>query len=743
MKRRIIALRGKPMKQRYLHLLLCIIAGVSFLILPAAAVSGEKADGVLTVGVPADRCPIFYTDPETRELVGIGIDLMRDAASEAGYTVQFRTIEEETLKDALDNSAYDLLMPFGSAVESASGQSTIVSENLMQTPFTFVTIENKELPAISTLRVGMLKSLGAGIETLHQMFPDMKIMEYETMDDSVKALRAGEVDALLHNSYVWSYVLQKPVYHDLSVQPSEVFAMDFRAGTPDTPKGHEIIERLNDGITSMSDIQRQAVILDYTSRKLYQYDISDYLYQYGVLILLIFLLFIAVIAIGMLRIKNVKLENEEKLRQVLDHDPLTGVLSTQGFRKRVEELLRLHKDTPYCLSYCNIRNFKYINASLGRDAGDELLKFWAEKFLEYLSKDEAIGRLTADHFVILRRLRDKEDMKVDEVNVIKPVENFFIHQGKDTRVRICCGIYLLTPKDFRNINVDQMIDLARVAEQRARENRKTDYEFYNPEQWERGRQIAEIVNLLPKALADGDIQVWYQPQVDYQTGKLIGAEALCRWDHAKLGMLYPDGFITVLEDAGLIYELDCFVWDSVCEDLHRWNQQGQYRAVSVNVSRNDITEDRDIPELFRALIQKYDLKVDQLRIEITETAFAEKSELLIRTTEKLKSYGFKVEMDDFGSGYSSLHMLKEVPVDRIKLDLHFLTGTGDQEKGRKIITYIIQMVHSLGLELIAEGVETKEQAEFLKQKGCSEMQGYYFYRPMPVHDFEEVVRTQN
>ena len=743
MKRRIIALRGKPMKQRYLHLLLCIIAGVSFLILPAAAVSGEKADGVLTVGVPADRCPIFYTDPETRELVGIGIDLMRDAASEAGYTVQFRTIEEETLKDALDNPAYDLLMPFGSAVESASGQSTAVSENLMQTPFTFVTIENKELPAISTLRVGMLKSLGAGIETLHQMFPDMKIMEYETMDDSVKALRAGEVDALLHNSYVWSYVLQKPAYHDLSVQPSEVFAMDFRAGTPDTPKGHEIIERLNDGITSMSDIQRQAVILDYTSRKLYQYDISDYLYKYGVLILLIFLLFIAVIAIGMLRIKNVKLENEEKLRQVLDHDPLTGVLSTQGFRKRVEELLRLHTDTPYCLSYCNIRNFKYINASLGRDAGDELLKFWAEKFLEYLSKDEAIGRLTADHFVILRRLRDKEDMKVDEVNVIKPVENFFIHQGKDTRVRICCGIYLLTPKDFRNINVDQMIDLARVAEQRARENRKTDYEFYNPEQWERGRQIAEIVNLLPKALADGDIQVWYQPQVDYQTGKLIGAEALCRWDHAKLGMLYPDGFITVLEDAGLIYELDCFVWDSVCEDLHRWNQQGQYRAVSVNVSRNDITEDRDIPELFRALIQKYDLKVDQLRIEITETAFAEKSELLIRTTEKLKSYGFKVEMDDFGSGYSSLHMLKEVPVDRIKLDLHFLTGTGDQEKGRKIITYIIQMVRSLGLELIAEGVETKEQAEFLKQKGCSEMQGYYFYRPMPVHDFEEVVRTQN
>ena len=195
-------------------------------------------------------------------------------------------------------------------------------------------------------------------------------------------------------------------------------------------------------------------------------------------------------------------------------------------------------------------------------------------------------------------------------------------------------------------------------------------------------------------------------------------------------------FIPVLEETGMIFDLDSYVWDKVCQDLHRWNEQGYHRSVSVNVSRDDIREDRDIPGHFHNLIKTYGLTPEQLRIEITETAYVENSELLISTTEKLRALGFKVEMDDFGSGYSSLHMLKEVPVDRIKLDLHFLTASGDSEKCRTIVSCMINMVNLLGMEMIAEGVETIEQARFLRSQGCCEMQGYYFYKPMPVQDFE-------
>lgn len=193
-----------------------------------------------------------------------------------------------------------------------------------------------------------------------------------------------------------------------------------------------------------------------------------------------------------------------------------------------------------------------------------------------------------------------------------------------------------------------------------------------------------------------------------------------------------------MENSGLIYDLDCHVWNTVCKDLKRWNDQGKHLCVSVNLSRLDILKDSNIAEYFIHLKESYNLSPDQLRIEITESAYVENSETIISTTARLREYGFQVEMDDFGSGYSSLNMLKEVKVDRIKLDMRFLTASGDQDMGKIILSYMIQMIHALGVSIIAEGVETKEQADFLDRLGCTEMQGYYFFKPLTVNDFEAV-----
>jgi len=702
--------------------------------LPLAAAAGET----LTIGVPTDRCPMFFLDDEGT-IAGIGTDLMRAAAEEAGYTAEFRAIGEKTLKEALDNPDYDIVMPFGGPVNSSAGQASIVTENLIQTPFTLVT-ENQSKPehTLNELEVGMLNSLAGAAETVHQLYPRMKIKMYATMGECVRALREGEVDALLHNSYVWSYVLQKPSYADLAVQPEAMFSMDFRAGTRDTPEGRALIERLNGGIAAITDPLRQAVTLDYTSRRLYRYDLSDYLYKYGLILLLGALLMIALAVIMYQRYQTIRAEQEEKVRHMLDHDPLTGVLSASGFRKQVEELLHEHPEIPYLLVYTNILNFKYINDSLGRDAGDELLCFWTDKTRETLSSIEAIGRIGADHIVVLRRAGGDERVHRDDEKVVNAVRNYFTDRGKDYRVRVCGGIYVLTPRDYWDVDVDHMMDLARVAEKRVRETRNDGYEFYNPEQWEKGKHVAEVINHLPAAIRNGDIQVWYQPQVNYQTGAMTGAEALCRWDHDKLGWLHPEDFIGTLEEAGLIYDLDSYVWDRVCRDLQRWNGQGIRRSVSVNVSRNDIREGEDLAEHFRKLTETYGLTPDQLRIEITETAYVENPETLIRTTEKLQAAGFRVEMDDFGSGYSSLNMLKEVPVDRIKMDLRFLTDAGQPDRGRIIISHMIRMAKSLGMEMIFEGVETAEQADFLRSEGGTEMQGFFFHKPMPVEEFEKL-----
>ena len=726
--------------KRNLTSLLCIVVSFFWIAVSALAASGKEDGETLTVGIPANRCPIFYQDPKSNEIVGIGVDLMRSAAAKAGYHVTFQFVKEKNLKDALDNRSYDLVLPFGSAITGSSGHPSIVSDPFMQTPFTLVTRVNHEIPPLNKLRVGMLRSLGGVIETIHQMYPGIRITMYETMDESVDALREGKIDALLNNSYVWCYVLQKPSYSDLAVRPAAVFSVDFRAGTLDTPKGRAVIERLNSGIAALSDMRHRAIILDYTSRKLYRYNIFDYLYEYGLVILLAVLLLASLIVIFVQKQRALRKEQEERLQRLVDHDPLTGLLSVSGFRKRVEELLRAHPDTPYFLSYNNIRDFKFINDSLGREAGDELLKFWADKSMEYLSDEEAMGRITSDRFVVLRLIESEEKMQLDKQNVLDPVQNYFISQGRETQVQICSGIYVLTPEDFRNIDVDRMLDYARVAEQKVRGSRIVDYAFYNPEQWEKGKHIAEVINYLPAAIQSEDLKVWYQPQVDYATGKIIGAEALCRWAHTKLGCLQPADFIFTLEETGLIFDLDSFVWDKVCQDLRRWNEQGLRQSVSVNLSRCDVREDRDLAGHFQSLIQTYGLTPDQLRIEITETAYVENPDLLISTTETLRESGFQVEMDDFGSGYSSLNMLKEVPVDRIKLDLRFLTNKGDAEKARIIISHMVQMVQALGMKLIAEGVETAEQARFLQTQGCTEMQGYLFYKPMTVEKFERLLK---
>ena len=728
---------------RLLLWMLSLLLLYSLPVWPAAAAGAEQNGEPLTVGVPADRCPIFYPDPDSGEPIGIGVDLMRFAAGEAGYSVSFRFVGETTLKEALDNPEYDLIMPLGSAITSAAGQASVISENLFQTPFTFVTQGDRDLPPLEELRVGMLRSLGGAVDTLHQLYPKLAILEFETMDESVRALRAGTVDALLHNSYVWSYVLQKPAYSDLFVQPSTMFSMDFRAGTRDTPQGQELIRRINGGIAALTDPRRQAVILDYTSRSLYRYDLSDYLTRYGLVVLLVTLLAAALIIIVVQWVRSVRRKQEETLRQMIEYDSLTGVLSHTGFRERVKELLSAHPDAPYYLSYSNIRNFKFINENLGRQAGDDLLRFWANKSRDALSQEEAIGRIAADHFAVLRLIEGEKQMQLDEEKVFRPIQRFFLDQGREERVQITCGIYVLTPKDFRDIDVDHLLDLARVAEKKAREDHSRNYTFYNPEQWERGKRVADIVSDLPAALEAGELQVWYQPQVDSETGAVTGAEALSRWDHSRLGRLEPSGFIPTLEEAGLIYELDSYVWDRVCRDLRRWKDQGMRRSVSVNVSRDDIREERDVPGQFRQLMRTYGLTPDQLRIEITETAYAGDAGLVLETTEKFRALGFQVEMDDFGSGSSSLHMLKEVPVDRVKLDLDFLTEAGDQDKGRIIVSCIIRMVRQLGIGLIAEGVETREQAEFLRSQGCREMQGYYFYKPMPVQEFEKVHTMYN
>ena len=296
--------------------------------------------------------------------------------------------------------------------------------------------------------------------------------------------------------------------------------------------------------------------------------------------------------------RSIKLQHEKKLQRLVDHDSLTGIYSLVGFKKRAEEILKEKPDDSYLLIYANIKNFKYINEKFGKASGDELLCFLANRIKECAMEDEAVGRINADRFVILYHNSARGKVHSEYEKVFGPINNYFINRGIDERVLLCYGIYVLTPLDYKQINIDLMIDYAHLAEKKVRESQNEGYEFYNKNQWERGKQVAEVTNQIPIAIENGGIHVWYQPQYNYETGEITGAEALVRWKHEDKGFISPAYFIPILEETGLIYDLDLFVWERVCQDLSRWNELGYHKYVSVNLSRCDIKDDNDISEIF-------------------------------------------------------------------------------------------------------------------------------------------------
>lgn len=233
--------------------------------------------------------------------------------------------------------------------------------------------------------------------------------------------------------------------------------------------------------------------------------------------------------------------------------------------------------------------------------------------------------------------------------------------------------------------------------------------------------------------------MYLQPQIG-EGGKVIGAEALVRWQHPERGLVFPGDFIGVFEKTGLIYKLDEYMWELAAQKLKEWKDAGEEELhISVNISARDFYY-MDIYEKMTSLVEKYGISPARLKLEITETAMMTEMKNQITLLERLRDYGFQIEIDDFGSGYSSLNMLKDITVDIVKIDMGFLRESERSEKGASILNHIISLINQLGMGVITEGVETKEQVESLTKMGCSMFQGYYFAKPMPVDAFEEKYR---
>ncbi len=424
-------------------------------------------------------------------------------------------------------------------------------------------------------------------------------------------------------------------------------------------------------------------------------------------------------------------------------DPLTGALNFDSFKEEAVHLMQEKPDRNYAVWYCDIKRFKYINDVFGYEAGDRLLCRWAEAIRSDLREGECFGRIAGDQMAVLTWFVEVEELERRFWTPVNAIRHELNHAGQSFEVEIKAGAYRLKPGECRQPNINQMLDWANVAQKSVKASSGSCMAFFTEELWRRQLRELEIGQHVRAGIEAGEFSAWLQPQYDYLTNRLCGAEVLVQWNHPSLGMLSPAEFIPILERDGQITALDWYMWEEACRIMRRWLDQGKIQttmSLSVNMSRVDVW-DEELCERICELVRRYDLPSAMLRLEITESAYMEESEQIIAVARQLRESGFTVEMDDFGSGYSSLNMLKDVPVDIVKLDMHFLSGADNTFRSGNILSSVIRMAHWLELPVIAEGVENRQQAEYLKSLGCYVMQGYYFARPMPAEEFEVLLDT--
>ena len=413
------------------------------------------------------------------------------------------------------------------------------------------------------------------------------------------------------------------------------------------------------------------------------------------------------------------------------HDKLTGLLNMTALYKEIKEVLS-NTETPFCVLYFNVKNFKLINDIFGNRFGDKALIKIAGILKNNFSGDGFLaGRLVGDTFGVFMPVA-----AFNEKQIIKAFSDITL-KSKDTVHKICIHIGVYNIIDTK-LDVSAMFDRAHMALLTLTDNYKTSIKIYDESLRKNLLEEQQLSISLPKALEENQIKPYLQPITD-ATSKVVGAEVLARWIHPELGFLPPGKFIPVFEKNGLISEVDKFIWEKACEILASWKTKYPDFFLSINISPKDFYF-TDVVTNIKDLVEQYDIVPAKLRIEITETAMMSDQEEKIKIFNDLRSAGFIVEMDDFGSGYSSLNMLKKMPVDILKIDMNFLSDEEDSSgKSNVIVKNVIRLSQELQMTALTEGVETNQQYSDLIDMGCSLFQGYYFAKPMPLEEFEDFV----
>lgn len=419
-------------------------------------------------------------------------------------------------------------------------------------------------------------------------------------------------------------------------------------------------------------------------------------------------------------------------------DSLTGGRTKLRFFADCERIIKKIPAEKWAVAVIDIDKFKLLNERLGYEEGDRILVRLHGTIGDSLEKDETFARISDDKFAILIKNAQNSDIESRIIGIFTEFDrrnSLFVKYPLSFSAGVC-RLGQCTDKNGE-IDFTIAIDRCKLAKRTVKRISTSEVAFYDGKIRDISIREKDIESAMPQALASGEFLCYLQPKYGTESKHIVGAEALIRWDSKDFGFMSPGEFIPIAEKNGYVVELDFFILEEVCKFMRRWLDRGVTPiVVSVNQSRLHINYDDYIWRL-REIVDKYEIPYEYIELEVTESVFTEDTERMLAILHKLHEIGFKLSIDDFGSGYSSLNILKDIPADVLKIDREFFNGTVNSARGRAVITSVVDLAKNLDMNVISEGIETSDQIEFLKEIRCGMVQGYYFAKPMPIKEFEE------
>lgn len=686
----------------------------------------------INVVYSSNRTPLSYTNPATGQFSGVVADLFTIISDTTG--LRFSYIPKENYTDMLgavkDGSAQVIASVANDYLWSSQNHLSTTSY-FLRAPVAMISANRQtDSPVLALAEGSFLSEYIAGDNK------DKKILYYDSVADCFEALANGDADITYSNTYIAEYLLSDPRYELFSIITMTNYSDEISIGLSSSsdPRLFSILDKVLQ-YTSNDEINELVLKNSLSSHSVTW---NDLLYQYPLqtmlLILFVFILVISVFSYILIT----KSRNHRKFEKIMYLDDLTNIWNLNKFRLETEQILWDPGNRSYAFIYADINQFKTINDTFGFAEGDQLLRDFANILRDNIQEGECCARVSADQFVLMLRYEDWEQLTERTKAMDQQMNRILVEANKTYRLIIIFGVYLTQDTDTQDVS--QMLDLANYARRSAKITHKSLTIKYDENMRQDELNQRKLANVMHAALDHNEFIPYFQPKYNMADHTIIGSEALVRWIDSNKELKSPGSFIPFFEKNGFVVEIDLCIYTNVCRIIRSWIDRGiDVTPVSCNFSRLHFRNE-DFPQTLCEIADRYQVPHEYLELEITESVVMENKERVLDYLNRLKKLNFLISIDDFGSGYSSLGMLQYLTVDVIKLDRSFLQEGIAKKRMRTIIQGIIKVIHGLNISIICEGVENKEQAEMLMEMGCHRAQGFYYARPMPLEEFEDLIK---